>query len=83
VVSTTPNTVGFLSFGYLNDSVNGVAFDGVAPTVENVKNGSYSIFRPLNLLTNGPADGLAKAFIDYILSDAGQEIVAEDYITVK
>ncbi|NMB61878.1 MAG: phosphate ABC transporter substrate-binding protein [Chloroflexi bacterium] len=83
VVSTTPNTIAYLSFGYLSDAVKGVAIDNVAPTVENVKNGSYGIFRPLNLLTNGPADGLAKAFIDYILSDAGQEFVAEDYITVK
>lgn len=83
IVSTTPNTVGFLSFGYLSDAVKGVAIDGVAPTVENVKNGSYSIFRPLNMLTDGEAQGLAKAFIDYILSDAGQEIVAEDYITVQ
>ncbi len=83
IVSTTPNTIGFLSFGYLSDAVKGVSIDNVAPTVENVKNGSYSIFRPLNLLTNGEAQGLVKAFIDYILSDAGQEIVAEDYITVK
>ncbi|HAF61832.1 MAG TPA: phosphate-binding protein [Anaerolineaceae bacterium] len=83
IVSTTPNTVGYLSFGYLSDAVKGVAIDGVEPAVENVKNGTYSIFRPLNMLTNGEAQGLAKAFIDYILSDAGQEIVAEDYITVK
>lgn len=83
IVSTTPNTVGFLSFGYLSDAVKGVAIDNVEPTVANVKNGSYSIYRPLNLLTNGEAQGLVKAFIDYILSDAGQEIVAEDYITVQ
>lgn len=83
VVSTTPNTIGYLSFGYLSDAVKGVAIDTIVPTVENVKNGTYSIFRPLNLLTNGEAQGLAKAFIDFILSDAGQEIVAEDYITVK
>ena len=83
VVSTTPNTIGFLSFGYLSDAVKGVAIDNVEPTVANVKNGSYGIYRPLNLLTNGEAEGLVKAFIDFILSDAGQEIVAEDYITVQ
>jgi len=83
VISTTPNTIGYLSFGYLSDAVKSVAIDNVAPTVENVKNGSYSIYRPLNLLTNGEAQGLAKAFIDFILSDAGQKIVVEDYITAK
>ena len=53
VVSTTPNTIAFLSFGFLDDSVKGIAIDGVEPTVDNVKNGSYAIFRPLNMLTNG------------------------------
>ena len=81
VVSTTPNTIAFLSFGFLDDSVKGVAIDSVEPTVDNVKNGSYSIFRPLNLLSNGQPSELAQAFLDYILSD-GQSIVAEDYITV-
>ncbi len=81
VVATTPNTIGFLSFGFLDDSVKGVSIEGVEPTVDNVKNGSYSIFRPLNLLSNGAPSPLAQAFIDYILGD-GQTIVAEDYITV-
>ena len=82
-VATTPDTIGFLSFGFLDESVNPVAIDGVAPTVDNVKNGSYSIFRPLNMLTNGAPGGLAQAFLDFILSDMGQEIVSEDYITVQ
>jgi phosphate transport system substrate-binding protein len=82
-VSTTPDSIGYLSFGFLDESVNAVAIDEVAPTVENVKNGSYSIYRPLNMLTNGAPSELAQAFLDFILSDMGQEIVAEDYITVK
>ena len=69
MVSTTPNTIAFLSFGFLDDSVKGVAIDGVEPTVDNVKNGSYSIFRPLNLLSNGQPSELAQAFLDYILGD--------------
>ena len=81
-VSTTPNTIAFLSFGFLDDSVKAVTIDGVAPSVENVKNGSYSIYRPLNMMTNGAPGELAQAFLDYILSDAGQAIVGADYITV-
>jgi phosphate transport system substrate-binding protein len=81
-VSTTPNAIGYLSFGFLDESINTVAIDGVEPSVANVKNGSYPIFRPLNMLTNGEPQGLAKAFIDFILSADGQAIVAEEYITV-
>jgi phosphate transport system substrate-binding protein len=51
--------------------------------VANVKNGSYTIFRPLNMLTNGAPSKLAQAFLDFILSDDGQAIVAEKYLTVK
>jgi phosphate transport system substrate-binding protein len=68
-VSTTPNAIAYLSFGFLDDSINTVA--------------SYPIYRPLNLLSNGAPSDLADAFISYILSPEGQEIVAEDYITAK
>jgi phosphate transport system substrate-binding protein len=81
-VSTTPNSIGYLSFGFLDESVNAVSIDGVEPTVENVKAGDYAIYRPLNMLTNGDPNDLAQAFLDFILSEAGQAIVAEDYITV-
>jgi len=82
-VSTTPNAIAYLSFGFLDDSTNPVPIDGAKPSVANVKNDSYPIFRPLNMLTNGEPGDLAQAFLDFILSDAGQEIVAEDYITVN
>lgn len=82
-VSTTPNAIGYLSFGFLDESVNTVAIDGEDPTVANVINGSYSIFRPLNMLTNGDPNDLAMAFLDFILSEAGQAIIAEEYITVN
>lgn len=81
-VSTTPNAIGYISFGFLDESVNTVSIDGVEPSVVNVKNGAYPIFRPLNMLTNGDPDPLAQAFLDFILSADGQEIVAEEYITV-
>jgi len=81
-VSTTPNAIGYISFGFLDESVNIVSIDGFEPSVANVKNGSYPVFRPLNMLTNGDPDPLAKAFLDFILSAEGQAIVAEEYITV-
>jgi phosphate transport system substrate-binding protein len=82
-VSTTPNSIAYLSFGFLDNTIRGVPIGGVEPSVANVKNGSYTIFRPLNMLTNGAPSKLAQAFLDYILSDDGQAIVAEKYLTVK
>jgi len=82
-VSTTPNAIGYLSFGFLDDSTTPVAIDGVEPTVDNVKNDTYPIARPLNMLTKGEPNDLARSFLEFILSDQGQEIVAEDYISIK
>lgn len=82
-VSTTPYSVGFLSFGYLDSSVRSLAIDGVEGTVDNAIAGTYPIVRPLLLLTKGAATGEVKNFIDYCLSSEGQDIVeSEGYIRV-
>jgi len=83
-VATTPDAIGFLSFGYLDESVKAVAVDGAAPTAANVKNGSYPVVRPLNMVTDGEPEGLVKSWLDWILSEAGQAIVAaEGYIAAN
>lgn len=82
-VATTPNAIGYLSFGFLDASIVAVPVNDVQPTVENVKNKTYPIVRPLNLLTNGEPNERAKAFIDFILGDEGQAIVGKEYITIK
>jgi phosphate transport system substrate-binding protein len=83
-VSTTPDSIGFLSFGYLDSSVKALAVDGVEPTPENAANGTYPIVRPLNMMTKGEPSGVVKAWLDFILSAEGQAIVVEEgYIAVK
>ena len=83
-VSTTPYSIGYLSFGYLDESVKALSIGGVAPTEPNAADGTYPIVRPLNMLTNGEPTGAVKQFLDFILSEAGQKMVVEDgYIAVK
>ncbi len=82
-VASTPFSVGYLSFGYLDESVKALAVDGVDATVENALSGEYPVVRPLNMITKGEPTGLAKEFLDFIFSEEGQEIVAEDYIPVE
>lgn len=82
-VSSTPYSIGYLSFGYIDSAVKSLAIDGVAGTVENVKNGTYSINRPLLLLTKTQPAGAVKEFIDFCLSAEGQSIVEDEgYISV-
>ncbi len=54
--------------------------DGVAPTADTVQKRSYPVCRPLVLATNGPAQGNAKRFIDFMLSPEGQAIVARSFV---
>jgi phosphate transport system substrate-binding protein len=81
-VAGDPNSIGFLSFGYLDETVKAFDIDGVAATVENCINESYPIVRPLLFLTLGEPTGKVKEFIDFCLGTEGQAIVAEDYIPV-
>jgi phosphate transport system substrate-binding protein len=82
-VAGDPNAIGFLSFGYIDSSVKALSIDGMAGTVENAKNGTYPIVRPLLFLTKGQPEGIVKEFINFCLGSEGQEIVAEDYIPVN
>ncbi|MCB9673639.1 MAG: substrate-binding domain-containing protein [Alphaproteobacteria bacterium] len=49
----------------------------IEPSVKNIANGSYPLYRDLYLYTAGPASGNAKQFIDWVLSPAGQDIMDE------
>jgi len=81
-VSQTPNAIGYVGLGYVDNSVKAVKIkrDGVEiePTVENVLNGEYPISRSLYMITNGEPKGIAKEFIDFVLSEEGQRIVEEE-----
>ncbi len=83
LVAGTPSTIGYLSFGFMDDSTATVPIDGIEPGVDTVKSGSYPIFRPLSMLTNGAPGGLAQGFLDFVLGSGGQAIVAEEFITVE
>ena len=74
--------IGYVSLGSLNDTVKALQIDGVVPSAENVKNGSYAIARPFNIVTGDSVSELAQDFMDFILSAEGQAVVATGYIAV-
>jgi phosphate transport system substrate-binding protein len=47
----------------------------VEPTIDNIATKTYPLSRPLFLLTDGEPEGEAKAFVDFLLSPRGQELV--------
>ncbi|MEW6189893.1 MAG: phosphate ABC transporter substrate-binding protein, partial [Actinomycetota bacterium] len=82
-VSKLPNAIGYVSLGYITDAVKTVNYDGIEPNEENARCGKYTLQRRLHMFTKGRAKGLAKTFIDYILSSEIQErIVSEKFIPI-
>jgi phosphate transport system substrate-binding protein len=89
-VAKTPTGLGYSGMGYKTPAVNWLHVSkkkgepGVEPGVEAARSGTYPISRKLYIYTVGEPEGETKAFIDWVLSDAGQQIVAkEGFVPLK
>jgi phosphate transport system substrate-binding protein len=89
-VAGNPQALAYVSIGSAEAAVEQgspiklLALDGVAATSANVKSGTYRLLRPLNFVTVGPPHGLAKEFLDFVLTPAGQQIVTEqEFVPVR
>jgi phosphate transport system substrate-binding protein len=83
-VSQDPYGIGYVSVGHIDETVAPVAFNGIEPSMENVKEGKYPVARGLFSNTKGEPAGLVKKFIDYLFTEEGQQIVVEKgFISVQ
>lgn len=76
-VAGSPAAIGYVGMGFLDERIKAIEVNGVYPTRENVVGGEYPISRPLFYYTAGEPRGLAKRYIDFVLSPSGQRIVAQ------
>jgi len=81
-VTQTPGAIGYVGLGYIDSGIKAVPIivngEPVMPSIENVVSKTYPISRPLIMITRGTPAGLAKEYLDFILSSAGQKIVADE-----
>lgn len=82
-VAGNPDAIGYISLGSLDNTVKALEIDGVAATVDNINNGTYKVYRPFNIVTKEGLSETAQDFVNFIMSEQGQAIVAEDYISVE
>jgi len=77
-VSQNPAAIGYASLASVKKSVRALTVDGVAPSEESVKDGSYKVQRPFVLVTveGKELSPAAKAFFDYITSPAASRIIS-------
>lgn len=84
-IRTTKNAIGYIGLGYLEESLNSVRVQGVLPSIETVKDGAYPISRGLYIYTlGGDLSDIAKAYLDFVMSDEGQEIgLREGFVPIR
>ena len=87
--NSVSGAIGYVNLGNLPDvnksssNVNSISIDGVVPSPATVDDKSYPISRGLILATLGEPTGEVKAFLDWIMSPAGQTIVEQaDFVPV-
>lgn len=77
-VAQNPNAIGYASLSAVKDTVKALTVDGVAPSEETVKDGTYAVQRPFVLVTKTDAklSETAQKFFDYITSAAANDIIS-------
>jgi phosphate transport system substrate-binding protein len=72
-----PEAIGYIGLGYVTPDVKVLEIDGKAATLESALDGTYVLSRGLYMYSNGEPADVQKAYIDWILSPAGQKVVEE------
>jgi len=71
--------IGYVGFSYQRDgAIKALTVNGVLPTVQTIKDGSYLLARQLYFYTYGDPTPGAKAFTDFVTSADGQKIADEN-----
>ncbi len=84
IVANNPFAIGYISLGSVDSSLKALAVDGHNASDDNIAAGDYTIARPFVLLMKDDVNNEAREFVNYILSDAGQKIIADEgYIRVN
>lgn len=76
-VNDTPGAIGYIGIAFISSDVKVLPLDGVMPSAQTVRNGSYELSRPLYMYTDGRPRGDVKIFIDFISSDDGKKVVED------
>ena len=84
-VSSSTAAIGYFGLGYLNPKVkvlrilNSKTSIYVAPSVETATDKSYPLSRPLYFYLPRQPEGIVKQFVDFALSEKGQQIVLDTH----
>lgn len=72
-VADTKGAISYLALSYVDDTVKALKYEGVEPTAQNIIDGKYPIWSYEHMYTKGEPTGVAKAFLDFMMSDEVQK----------
>ncbi|TXI20816.1 MAG: phosphate ABC transporter substrate-binding protein [Nitrosomonas sp.] len=84
-VAGNPHAIGYVSIGAAEFEIRRglplrlLPLDGIAASVETVRQGVFPLSRPLNLVTLGEPQGLASQFIEFARSPQVHDLVETQY----
>jgi len=81
IVASDPAAIGYISFGLVDDRVRALELDGVAPSHDAIKSGTYPMVRRFLFLTSGKVTAPVRRFIDFTLGAEGQATLEEEGLT--
>ena len=74
-VAQDKQSIGYVGIGHVDKNVKALVFEKMVPSQENASNGTYKVTRLLFMNTKGAPEDITKAFIDYIYTPEGTEII--------
>jgi phosphate transport system substrate-binding protein len=77
-VSKNRYALGYIGLGYLNTSVKALTVNGITASAKTALSKEYPVARPLYMYTSGQPTGEVANFIKFVLSPAGQKLVAKE-----
>lgn len=78
IVAHDPCAIGYISYGIVDQRVKALKIDGIEPNLETIKKKRYKLTRPFLFVTRVAPQGLAKDFIEFVLSSEGQKILEKE-----
>src|SRR5262245_331065 len=84
-LETTDAAIGFVSAGAVSQDsqLRTYAVDGVAPSQENIVNGSYTLNRPMLIVAKPNPPKNVQLFIDYVLGDCQATVKEMGFVPVR
>ena len=73
MINETPGAISYLALSYINDKVKALKLDGVEASKESITGGKYPVWSYEHMYTKGEDNVVAKALIDFVLSDTVQK----------